>query len=261
MLLNRMCDAVNVPVIASGGAGAEAHFAEVFTQTDVDAALAASIFHFGEIPHSATQIISQTTKHTHTMNPDFNKGKGLVPVIVQHHLSLQVLMLGYMNEAAFAQTKETGKVTFFSRSRNELWTKGETSGNYLLVKGIKLDCDRDTLLVKAEPTGPTCHTGAWTCFEQEEKGSFLHQLQALIISRKNEPKPSSYTSSLFEKGINKIAQKVGEEATELIIEAKDNDRDLFLNEAADLMFHLLVLLAEKGFELSDVEAVLRERNG
>jgi phosphoribosyl-ATP pyrophosphohydrolase/phosphoribosyl-AMP cyclohydrolase len=195
------------------------------------------------------------------MSPDFQKGNGLVPVIVQDHLSLQVLMLGYMNEAAFAKTQEIGKVTFFSRSRNELWTKGETSGNFLFVKDIKLDCDKDTLLVKAEPVGPTCHTGAWTCFEETPQGSFVHRLQDLILERKKNPSDGSYTSRLFERGINKIAQKVGEEATELIIEAKDDDRDLFLNEAADLMYHYLVLLAEKGFALSDVEEVLRGRNG
>lgn len=194
------------------------------------------------------------------MNPNFKKGNGLLPVIIQHYSSLQVLMLGYMNSEAFQLTQSSGKVTFFSRSKQRIWTKGETSGNFLMVKEILLDCDEDTILIKAAPKGPTCHTGTQTCFEKEANGSFIHQLQDLITQRKRNPDESSYTSRLLTNSINKVAQKVGEEATELIIEAKDDDPNLFLNEAADLMYHYLVLLTHKGLDITKVEEVLRKRN-
>ncbi len=196
------------------------------------------------------------------MNIDFEKGNGLVPAIIQDWSTGKVLMLGYMNDEALSKTKAEGKVTFFSRTKERLWTKGETSGNFLNVKEIIVDCDQDTLLIKADPIGPTCHTGADTCFSEanESNALFLHYLQDIITERKNSTADKSYTKSLFDKGINKIAQKVGEEAVELVIEAKDSNDDLFKNEAADLMFHLLVLLEAKGFKLEDIVGVLSERH-
>lgn len=196
------------------------------------------------------------------MNLDFKKTKGLIPTIIQDATTSQVLMLGYMNEAALAQTQAEGKVTFFSRTKNRLWTKGETSGNFLHVVSIKADCDRDTLLIKVNPVGEVCHTGSDTCFdENNESGHFLHHLERVIQDRKTNPSEKSYTTSLFKKGINKVAQKVGEEAVELVIEAKDDNKDLFLGEAADLMYHYLVLLAAKDIELEEVLEVLRKRHG
>ena len=196
------------------------------------------------------------------MEIDFEKGNGLVPVIIQDWSTNRVLMLGYMNEEALKKTKSEGKVTFYSRSKERLWTKGETSGNFLEVKEIIADCDNDTLLIKAEPQGPTCHTGADTCFNESNGANalFLHYLQDIIVERRNSTADKSYTKLLFDKGINKIAQKVGEEAVELVIEAKDSDEDLFKNEAADLLFHLLVLLEAKNVKLGDVVDVLRERH-
>ncbi len=185
---------------------------------------------------------------------------GLVPVIIQDYQTLQVLMMGFMNEEAFRKTKDEGKVTFFSRSKNRLWTKGETSENYLMVKEILEDCDNDTLLIKATPLGPTCHTGDTSCFGKANDSFNLHELEKVIADRKNNPTEKSYTASLFAKGINKIAQKVGEEAVEIVIEAKDNNNDLFLGEAADLMFHYLVLLQAKGFTLQDVIDILEQRH-
>lgn len=196
------------------------------------------------------------------MKPNFNKSTdGLLPVIIQDSATSIVLMLGYMNAEAFEKTKNEKRVTFFSRSKNRLWTKGEESGNFLNVDEIKIDCDNDTLLIKANPSGPVCHTGSDTCFnEKNEPADFLRKLEQIIEDRKNTPTEKSYTSSLFAKGINKIAQKVGEEATELIIEAKDNNDELFKNEAADLLYHLLILLQAKGFKLSDVENILEKRH-
>jgi phosphoribosyl-AMP cyclohydrolase / phosphoribosyl-ATP pyrophosphohydrolase len=193
---------------------------------------------------------------------DFTKyADGLVPAIIQDDTTSKVLMLGFMNKAAVAKTQELQKVTFFSRSKNRLWTKGEESGNYLLLKDIKADCDNDTLLIKATPQGPTCHTGADTCWnEKNEPDNFLLQLEKIIADRKNNPSEKSYISSLFEKGINKVAQKVGEEAVELVIEAKDDNEDLFLGEAADLLFHYLILLQAKGYSLQDVIEVLQQRH-
>ncbi|PQL92432.1 bifunctional phosphoribosyl-AMP cyclohydrolase/phosphoribosyl-ATP diphosphatase HisIE [Apibacter adventoris] len=194
------------------------------------------------------------------MNIDFNKSKGLVPVIIQDCLTLQVLMLGYMNEEAFEKTKKEGKVTFFSRSKNRLWTKGETSKNYLWVKDISLDCDQDTLLIKVSPDGPTCHTGMYSCFGEKTSQGFVYELQNVIEQRIDNKTENSYTFQLYQKGINKVAQKVGEEAVEVVIEAKDNNETLFKNEAADLLYHYLVLLKSKGFKLEDIETVLRGRH-
>lgn len=196
------------------------------------------------------------------MKVDFSKySDGLVPAIIQDAVTNKVLMLGFMNEAALAKTNELQKVTFFSRSKNRLWTKGEESGNYLLLQEIKVDCDNDTLLIKANPVGPVCHTGSDTCWNEENKNdNFLLQLEQIIIDRKNNPSDKSYTSSLFAKGINKVAQKVGEEAVELVIEAKDNNEELFKNEAADLLFHYLILLQAKGYSLSDITEVLKSRH-
>jgi phosphoribosyl-ATP pyrophosphohydrolase/phosphoribosyl-AMP cyclohydrolase len=193
------------------------------------------------------------------MRIDFSKTNGLVPVIIQNYQNHQVLMLGYMNEEAFAKTQAEGKVTFFSRSKNRLWTKGETSGNFLIVKEILVDCDNDTILIKADPIGPTCHTGSTTCFKEETAKGFLYELQQTIAQRIDENDVDSYTNKLFRKGINKVAQKVGEEAVELVIEAKDDNEDLFKNEAADLLYHLLILLKTKNVKLEDVELVLKNR--
>ncbi len=192
---------------------------------------------------------------------DFQKSGGLVPAIIQDHLSNKVLMLGYMNRAALDQTLAEGKVTFFSRSKERLWTKGESSNNFLHLVDISVDCDQDSLLVKARPDGPTCHTGADTCWNEKNVSSdFLQQLENVIRQRRDQPDDASYTTSLFKRGINKIAQKVGEEAVELVIEAKDNNADLFLNEAADLLFHYLILLSAKGYELGDVVKILESRH-
>ncbi len=196
------------------------------------------------------------------MNIDFNKGNGLVPAIVQHYKTNTVLMLGYMNEEALEKTKELGRATFFSRSKNRLWTKGETSENYLIVKDILIDCDQDTILIKADPQGPTCHTGSDTCFNEVVKSNddFLYQLEEIISDRKNNPTEKSYTASLFQKGIKKIAQKVGEEATEVVIDAIDGNRERLKEETADLLYHLLVLLAEKDISLNEISDVLRNRH-
>jgi phosphoribosyl-AMP cyclohydrolase / phosphoribosyl-ATP pyrophosphohydrolase len=195
------------------------------------------------------------------MKIDFEKyTDGLAPAIIQDFATKKVLMLGFMNAESFSQTQTTQRVTFFSRSRQKLWTKGETSGNFLRVKEILLDCDNDTILIKAIPTGVVCHTGNDTCFnEKNESDNFLFELEKTIIQRKLEPLETSYTSKLFAEGINKIAQKIGEEAVELIIEAKDDNDDLFKNEAADLIFHLLILLQAKDIDLQDIVEILKVR--
>ncbi len=193
------------------------------------------------------------------MNLEFEKyPDGLVPAIVQDAKTSAVLMLGYINRDAFEKTQDTGDVTFFSRSRQELWVKGETSGNYLKLVSMREDCDSDALLVLANPVGPTCHTGATTCFGEPEIDT-LADLESVIADRRENPTIDSYVSKLFAKGINKIAQKVGEEAVEVVIAAKDDDIDAFKNEAADLLFHYLILLNAKGITLSDVSDVLRGR--
>ncbi|TLV00445.1 bifunctional phosphoribosyl-AMP cyclohydrolase/phosphoribosyl-ATP diphosphatase HisIE [Dyadobacter luticola] len=200
---------------------------------------------------------------------DFDKsGDGLVPAIIQDLHTDKVLMLGYMNVEALEKTKKEGTVTFYSRSKQRLWTKGETSGNFLFVNEITADCDGDTLLIKATPAGPVCHTGADTCFGEKNsqdvrigEAFFLNYLQKKVIrERKLNPTEESYTSSLFRKGINKIAQKVGEEAVEVVIESKDDDSELFKNEVSDLLFHLLVLLEQKNIDLDEVIDVLRSRH-
>lgn len=194
------------------------------------------------------------------MKPDFNKNNGLIPCIIQDSTTQKVLMLGYMNEEALAKTQSEKRVSFFSRTKGRLWTKGETSGNFLEVVDIMADCDADTLLIKARPTGPVCHTGADTCFSESNQSFGLKELEATIQARKVNPKEGSYTTSLIQAGINKVAQKVGEEAVELVIESKDENDELFLGEAADLMYHFLVLLAAKNKTLSDVEGVLKKRH-
>jgi phosphoribosyl-ATP pyrophosphohydrolase/phosphoribosyl-AMP cyclohydrolase len=191
---------------------------------------------------------------------DFSKLNGLVPCIVQDSKTDKVLMLGFMNEESYNKTVIEKRVTFFSRSKNRLWTKGETSGNYLEVENILIDCDQDTLLIKARPLGPACHTGADTCFNETNSNWSITSLECTIQERKKNPKKGSYTNSLLDSGINKVAQKVGEEAVELVIEAKDDNKELFLGEAADLMYHYLVLLAAKGFSLADVTEVLKKRH-
>lgn len=193
---------------------------------------------------------------------NFDKLEGLVPAIIQDMKTGKVLMLGFMNKEAFQKTISEDKVTFYSRTKKRLWTKGETSGNFLHVKEINLDCDKDTLLIKVFPDGPACHTGDETCFHEQSSGKagFLNHLKTIIRDRKNNPNDSSYTSSLFQKGINKVAQKVGEEAVELVIEAKDDNVGLFKNEAADLMYHFLVLLEAKEIDLDDIMEVLIERH-
>lgn len=197
------------------------------------------------------------------MNLDFNKHHGLIPAIIQDRLSNKVLMLGFMNEEAYRKTILDKKVTFYSRTKERIWTKGETSGNFLLVKEVLFDCDNDTILIKADPIGPVCHTGKDTCFGETNKDriGFLNQLRRIIKERREFPSERSYTSSLFKKGINKVAQKVGEEAVELVIEAKDDNPDLFNNEAADLLFHYLILLEAKGVELDEIIQILEKRHG
>jgi phosphoribosyl-ATP pyrophosphohydrolase/phosphoribosyl-AMP cyclohydrolase len=196
------------------------------------------------------------------MNIDIKSAHGLIPAIIQDSETKNVLMLGYMNEESLQKTIETQKVTFFSRSKQRLWTKGEESGNFLNLVSIKNDCDGDTLLIQAKPVGPTCHTGADTCWQETNDANygFISQLENTIKTRReNADSEKSYVASLFEKGINKIAQKVGEEAVEVVIEAKDDNDDLFLSESADLLFHYLILLQAKGFQLNDVIEVLKTR--
>ncbi|WP_417941608.1 bifunctional phosphoribosyl-AMP cyclohydrolase/phosphoribosyl-ATP diphosphatase HisIE [Flavobacterium sp. RS13.1] len=196
------------------------------------------------------------------MEIDIKSAHGLIPAIIQDSETKNVLMLGYMNEESLQKTIETQKVTFFSRSKQRLWTKGEESGNFLNLVSIKNDCDGDTLLIQAKPVGPICHTGADTCWQEPNDAhyGFISQLENTIKTRReNADSEKSYVASLFEKGINKIAQKVGEEAVEVVIEAKDNNDDLFLSESADLLFHYLILLQAKGYQLNDVIDVLKKR--
>ncbi|CAH1000668.1 Histidine biosynthesis bifunctional protein HisIE [Neolewinella maritima] len=198
---------------------------------------------------------------SNTTDLDFSKSPdGLLPAIVQDARTRVVLMQGYVNREALDQTLASKQVTFYSRSKQRLWTKGESSGNVLRLVRIDADCDRDALLIQAHPTGPVCHTGADTCWDAKNEGEFLDHLERTIQDRRDHPSASSYTTSLLRRGINKVAQKVGEEAVELVIEAKDDDKDLFLGEAADLMYHYLVLLAAKGYTLEEVRDVLRSRH-
>lgn len=193
--------------------------------------------------------------------PNFTSPEQLLPAIIQDAKTRKVLMLGYMNRESYAKTLETKQVTFFSRSQNKIWIKGETSGNYLQMESIQIDCDEDTILVQANPVGPVCHTGDLTCFENSnEAPSFIHELAEVIKARSTADPKESYTASLLARGVNKVAQKVGEEAVELVIEAKDDNPELFKGEAADLLYHFLVLLQYKGISLQEVEGVLRERH-
>jgi phosphoribosyl-ATP pyrophosphohydrolase/phosphoribosyl-AMP cyclohydrolase len=209
------------------------------------------------------QFIIHTFINIRAMQLDFEKQGGLIPAVIQDAKSDKVLMLGYMNQEALEKTEKEGVVTFFSRSKQRLWTKGETSDNFLHVVEILKDCDEDTLLIKVNPAGPTCHTGADTCWNEVNapgQAGWLNYLKAVIRERKNNPSEKSYTASLFEKGTNKIAQKVGEEAVELVIEAMDNNNDLFKGEAADLLFHYLVLLEQRGIDFDEIIDVLRTRH-
>lgn len=196
------------------------------------------------------------------MNVDFAKMGGLVPAIIQDNMTSKVLMLGFMNEEALRKTEEIGKVTFFSRTKNRLWTKGEESGNFLNVKSIAIDCDQDTLLIKVDPVGPVCHTGADTCFEEknEEDILFIKYLQDFISKRYEEMPEGSYTTSLFQKGINRMAQKVGEEAVETVIEATNGTDNRLIYEASDLIYHLIVLLTSKGYRFEDLARELKKRH-
>ncbi|RKD16310.1 bifunctional phosphoribosyl-AMP cyclohydrolase/phosphoribosyl-ATP diphosphatase [Pelobium manganitolerans] len=194
------------------------------------------------------------------MKIDFNKSEGLVPVIIQDSQTLEVLMLGYMNEEAYLKTQKEQKVTFFSRSKNRLWTKGEESGNFLLVRNISVDCDNDTILIKAKPVGPTCHTGSRSCFKTDYNQNFIFELENIIADRYENPSAKSYVNSLRQKGINKIAQKVGEEGVETVIAALAESETDFINEASDLVFHLLVLLKEKGITLDQIAKNLESRH-
>lgn len=192
------------------------------------------------------------------MEINFEK-QNLIPAIIQDTNTKQVLMLGYMNEEALLKTKQEGRVTFYSRSKERLWTKGETSGNYLIVDEVFADCDQDTILIMVQPQGPTCHRNTTACFDNDHTASFLHKLERVISDKIDNNEEKSYTNQLYKRGINKVAQKVGEEAVELIIEAKDNDDNLFKNEAADLLYHFLVLLKTKRLKLTDVENILNSR--
>ena len=193
-------------------------------------------------------------------NINFDKANGLIPAVIQDNSTLQVLMVGFMNEEALRKTKQEKIVTFFSRSKNRLWTKGETSGNFLHVVDIAVDCDNDTILIKANPDGPTCHKGSTSCFGDETSKGFIYKLEQVIGERIDNNVEGSYTNKIFRQGINKAAQKVGEEAVELIIEAKDDNRELFINEAADLLYHLLILFKSKGVKFPDVEECLVKRH-
>jgi len=194
------------------------------------------------------------------MKPNFEKSNGLVPAIIQDADSMQVLMLGFMNAEAYEKTIREGKVTFFSRTKNRLWTKGESSGNFLIVKELKTDCDNDTLLVLVEAPAATCHNGSYSCFGDQSAKGFMYELEKIIQQKINKHATNSYTNTLFRKGISKIAQKVGEEAVELVIEAKDNNDQLFKDEAADLLYHFLILLKAKNTDLTDIERVLQNRH-
>ena len=195
------------------------------------------------------------------MKLDFNKNSdGLIPVIIQDNATLKVLMLGYMNEEAYNKTTQDGIVTFFSRTKGRLWTKGETSGNFLKVKSIEIDCDNDTLLIRVRPVGPVCHTGNVGCFNNDSTEGFIRKLEKIIQQRKRDMPEDSYTTYLFNKGVNKMAQKVGEEAVETVIEAIDSNDERLLYEASDLIFHLLVLLTSKGYGISDLEKELEKRH-
>lgn len=263
-----MREVCHVPLIASGGAGTMEHFLEAFRDADVDGALAASVFHkqiinIGELKaypqHRAWR--SGYVNRTTTPRTGLGKTDGLMPVIVQHAVSGEVLMLGYMNPEALDKTIESGKVTFFSRTKQRLWTKGETSGNFLNVVNITPDCDNDTLLLLANPIGPTCHKGTSSCFgDTTHQWLFLYQLEQLLAERKSADPETSYTAKLYASGTKRIAQKVGEEGVETALAATVHDRFELTNEASDLMYHLLVLLQDQDLDLTTVIENLRKRH-
>lgn len=282
--LTAVREVCKVPLVASGGAGNVAHFAEVFQRADVDGALAASVFHNGSISIAAlkqhltdtgiqvrpcsqsacSQAVAAKGAECELANAelDWDKGQGLLPAIVQHWRSGEVLMLGYMNAESLARTRSTDLVTFYSRSRQGLWTKGETSGNTLACKSIHVDCDADALLILAEPKGPTCHRGTSSCFADTAAPSlaFLGELDELVAQREQQRPAASYTTKLFDQGIRRIAQKVGEEGVETALAAVAQDDDALLDESADLIYHLLILLRARGLGLADVSARLQQRS-
>ena len=247
----RLSERLSIPVIASGGAGSVRHIADVLTLGKADAALAASIFHYA---YNRQIMIKFSELNT------AKSCEGLVPAIIQDDDTRQVLMLGYLNEEAFDKTVAEGRVTFFSRTKGRLWTKGETSGNYLHVKSIAKDCDADTLLIRVVPAGPVCHTGSKTCFGGRENEGFIGLLQSVIRQRHRDMPEGSYTTKLFTKGAAKIAQKVGEEAVETVIEAVANNNPDLVYEASDLIYHLLVLLENQGLSIADLEEELAKRH-
>lgn len=267
--LKKVREVCHVPLIASGGAGTMEHFLEAFRDADVDGALAASVFHkqiinIGElksVPGNTGRGDQDMLTEQQRRELDWEKTDGLMPVIVQHAVSGEVLMLGYMNPEALDKTLESGKVTFFSRTKQRLWTKGETSGNFLNVVSIAPDCDNDTLLVLANPIGPTCHKGTSSCFgDTAHQWLFLYQLEQLLAERKSADPETSYTAKLYASGTKRIAQKVGEEGVETALAATVHDRFELTNEASDLMYHLLVLLQDQGLDLTTVIENLRKRH-
>ena len=262
----KLSQTVNIPIIASGGAGCMNDIVEVLSDKGgADAALAASVFHFGDVKIPELKKVLRNNDIPVRMIDinavDFNKnGDSLVPVIIQDNYSLKVLMLGYMNKEALARTLKENRVTFYSRTKKRLWTKGETSGNFLNVCDMYLDCDNDAILVKVEAEGPVCHTGSVSCFNTEDTEGFIRTLQQVIEKRKIKRPEGSYTVKLFDKGVNKIAQKVGEEAVETVIEAIDCNDQRLIYEASDLIYHLLVLLSHKEMSISDLEKELYRRH-
>lgn len=262
--LAKLKEAVSIPIIASGGAGKLSHFVEACNLGKADAVLAASLFHFDIIEVAQLKFALRAAGVEVDLASSFKNltwdSNGMIPAIIQDVDTDLVLMLGYMTEESLSKTLETGKVTFYSRSRQKLWTKGEESGNFLNLMEMRVDCDRDALLVKAKPQGPTCHLGSATCWrENKVDKNFLFSLESLLKERVKSSPEESYTASLFAAGKEKMAQKVGEEAVELVIEALGNNNTLFLNEAADLMYHYLVLLLGRGFSLADVIYILEKR--
>lgn len=256
---------ISIPLIASGGAGKLADFYDALTTGQADAVLAASLFHYNQVNVDELKFFLWREGVKVNLNRCIDRiqfdDKGLVPAVIQDITTGTNLMLGYMNEESLQKTLESGKVTFFSRSRQKLWMKGEESGNILNLFSLHMDCDQDALLVKVNPAGPTCHTGSTSCWkERETNHAFLFYLESFLKARRTESPDSSYTASLYAKGTAKIAQKVGEEAVELVIEAMRDEDDLFLGEAADLLYHYIVLLEDKGFSLSDVIGVLQSRH-
>lgn len=264
-LFKELKGVLNIPIIASGGAGSLEDFYAVIKEANVDAVLAASLFHYKKIrvddlKFYLWRIGVSVNLESIFQNLSFDS-QGLIPAIVQDEFTLQNLMLGYVSRESLSKTLSTRKVTFWSRSKKRLWTKGEESGNFLQLFSIRIDCDRDALLIRAIPQGATCHTGESTCWgEYKENSLFLNYLENTLRSRKNDSPETSYTASLYQKGTAKIAQKVGEEAVELVIEAMRDKNDLFLNEAADLMYHYIVLLINRGYGLNEVIEVLKGRH-